>query len=128
MTSTGFNTKNKQIFLDTNVKTVEKPERSCCNERNSDNFKNKKYLKVRNDSDEVDEWRKNIESKEENDSNEYSGKLKHHESDEDYIPGTGKDKIFQVTLQEELNDLVRDLGLPEDGAELLTTLMKKTTI
>ena len=37
----------------------------------------------------------------------------------------GKDTFFQVTLQEELNDLLRDVELPEDGAELLTSFIKK---
>ena len=121
----GFNRKNKQSFVYTNVKTVKEPERSCCNERNSDNFENKNDLKGRNDSDEVDESRKNIESEEENDSDECSDELEHQENDDNYISGRGKDKVFQVTLQEELNDLVRDLGLPKDGAELLTSFMKK---
>ena len=83
---TCFNSKNKQIFVHTNVKTVEKPERSYCNERNSDNFENKNYFKVRNDSDGVDELRNDIESQKENDSDEYNDKSEHHEND-DYIPG-----------------------------------------
>ena len=97
-----------------------KSERSSCNERNSDNFENKNYLKVRNDSDETEDTRKNIGSGKNNNIDE----SKHHESDDDYIPGRGKDKVFQVTLQEELNNWGRDLGLPKDDAELLTSFMK----
>ena len=103
---TSFNRKNKQSFVYRKVKTVEKPERSCYNVRNFDNFENKKHLKVRNDSDEVGKSRKNIESEEENNSDEYSDKSENHENDDDYILVRGKDKALQVTLQEELNDLV----------------------
>ena len=92
---------------------------------NSNHFENENYLKVRNDSDQVDESKKNIEYEEKNDSDEYSDKSEHHENDDDYIPGGGKDEVFQVTLQEELNDLVRDLGLPKDGPEFLTPFMNK---
>ena len=119
---TGFNRKNKQSFFYTNVKTVEKPKRCCCNERNSDNFEND--LKVRIDCNKVDKSRKNIEF-EENDSDEYSDESEHHENDDDYIPVRGKDKVFHVTLQEKLNDLVRDLGLPKDSAEVFTPFMRK---
>ena len=56
-----FNRKNKQSYVYINVKTVEKPERSWCNKRNYNNFENKNHPKVRNDSDEADESRKNIE-------------------------------------------------------------------
>ena len=41
---------------------------------------------------------------------------------------TSQVEASQVTLQEELNDLVRDLGLPKDGAVLLTPFMKKKNI
>ena len=75
---TGFNRKNKQSFVYTNGKTVEQPERSCCNERNSDNFENKNYLKVRNDSDE------------------YSDESEYHENDDDYIPGGGKERFSKL--------------------------------
>ena len=76
---TGLNRKNKQRFVYTNVKTVQKPERSCCNKRN---FENECCHKVRNDYDEVDESRKIIES-EENYFDEYSNESEHHENDDD---------------------------------------------
>ena len=117
---TDFNRKKELSFFYTNVKTVEKLERSCCNKILSDNFENKNYREVTNHSDEVDESRQNIESEGENASDEYSDEPESHENDDDYIPVKGKDKVFQVTLQEKLNDLVRDLGLPKDDAELLT--------
>ena len=63
----------------------------------------------------------------ENDPNEYRDQLELHENDDNYIPGRGKDKVFQVTLQEKLNNLVRDLGLPKANAELLTSFMEKRT-
>ena len=89
MASQFSTTKHEQSFVYTNAKIVEKPQRSCCNERNSDNFENKNYLKVRNDSDEVVESRTNIEFQEENDSDEYSDESEHHKDDDDYIPGRG---------------------------------------
>lgn len=78
----------------------------------------KKMIEVESDSNGVDKLRKKIESKEENDS-EYSDGSKHYENDDNYISSGGKNKIPQVTSQEELNDLVRDLGLPKDVQNFL---------
>ena len=44
-----------------------------------------------------------------------------HENDYDYITGRGKDKVFKVTSQKELNDFITT-------CKLLTSFMKKSTI
>ena len=49
----------------------------------------------------------------------------HHENDDDSISSGGKNKVPQVTSQEEQSSLMRVLGLPEDSAELLTPFIKK---
>ncbi|XP_046600523.1 uncharacterized protein LOC124295250 [Neodiprion lecontei] len=47
-----------------------------------------------------------------------------HSEDEEYLPG-GKTKDPETLSREELNDLVRDLALPKDGAELLASRLKE---
>lgn len=47
------------------------------------------------------------------------------EEDEEYLP-VGKSKAPELFNQEELNDLIRDLGLPKDGAEYLASALKKS--
>ena len=41
----------------------------------------------------------------------------------EYAPTNEKSKIPYVVSQMELNDLVRDLGLPKDGSELLVSFL-----
>ena len=46
------------------------------------------------------------------------------DNDEDYTPYNVKDKAPKQISKEQLNDLMRDLGLPKDKAEYLTSFMK----
>jgi len=50
---------------------------------------------------------------------------KNENEDELYAPSVQKLKQTETSTQEELNDLVRDLGLPKDGAEFLASYFKK---
>ena len=47
--------------------------------------------------------------------------------DDEYIPDNER-KAPQTFTREELNDLVRDLGLPKDGAEYLAAALKKKNL
>jgi len=47
------------------------------------------------------------------------------ENEELYASSVQKLKQPETSTQEELNDLVRDLGLPKDGAEFLASYFKK---
>lgn len=47
-----------------------------------------------------------------------------YSEDEEYLP-SGKTKEPETFSREELNDLVRDLALPKDGAELLASRLKE---
>ena len=46
------------------------------------------------------------------------------DSEEEYIPKNQKKRLPTKFTQEELSDLIRELGLPKDGAELLASRLK----
>ena len=47
--------------------------------------------------------------------------------DDEYLPDNER-KAPQTFTQEELNNLVRDLGLPKDGAEYLAAALKRKNL
>lgn len=49
---------------------------------------------------------------------------KESSEDDEFLPA-GERKAPQTFTQKELNDLVRDLGLPKDGAEYLAAALKR---
>jgi len=49
-------------------------------------------------------------------------------SESEYAPDKKKSKIPSLVSQMELNDLVRDLGLPKDGSEFLASFLKKKNL
>jgi len=46
-------------------------------------------------------------------------------TDDEYIPTGEKNAAPQKFSQAELNDLIRDLGLPKEGAEHLVSVLKR---
>jgi len=49
-------------------------------------------------------------------------------SESEYAPDKKKSKIPSLVSQMELNDFVRDLGLPKDGSEFLASFLKKKNL
>jgi len=50
------------------------------------------------------------------------------ESENEYIPSGKKNDRVKLFNQKELNDLIRELGLPKDGAELLASRLKERNL
>lgn len=80
---------------------------------------------IENESEPMDV--DNSRTEEEDDEMLFEGNSEEEEesdSEEEYLP-EGKDKRLKTFNQKELNDLVRNLGLPKDGAEYLAAALKK---
>ena len=108
----GFNTKNKHKITYITVPSVTQP--ILANLIQSTQMDTSAYQdpeKMEVDEDSAEEC--NFES-DENDI-----------SEEEYIPHNEKSKVPALVSQLELNDLVRDLGLPKDGAEYLASIFKE---
>jgi len=100
----GLNSKNKHKFIYKSVCTVIAPVLAECNKGESDSALSK-----------------NIEQP---DSSESSSDENNSSESESYKSKT-KFTVPSLVSQSELNDLVRDLGLPKDGSEFLASFLKK---
>jgi len=77
-------------------------------------------------SDRSDNIEENENSTDEQFNSESKSESDSEDDSEEYIPSNvKKEKVPELFSQKELNDLVRDLGLPKDGAELLAATLKK---
>ena len=69
----------------------------------------------------------NVESDSSGEENFHHEENNSSNSGSDYCPYDGQPKPKLVS-QRDLNDLIRDLGLPKDGAEHLASFMKKRNL
>lgn len=115
---TGFR-KNKKNIVYADVPTVTKPIR----------------ITQSNDRDIEDEIASSISSLENfeiSDDSEVESniidKMNKCDTDDDHVPYDQKKKVSKIFTQEELNDLVRDLGLAKDTSEHLTSVLKSKNL
>ena len=125
----GYNMANMHKLIYANVKSVKKPINLAEFEMLSvepevENTENE-------DSDgDKDENAENENSKENEDDNVENEKVDEHEDDNDEDEDSDEEETYssmdnkqpQTFTQAELNDLVRDLGLPKDAAEYLASV------
>lgn len=76
----------------------------------------------------LDEMEIDEASDEEYESNGGISESDNVESEDEYVPSDKKNTEPQTFNQEELNDLIRELGLPKDGAELLASRLKEKNL
>lgn len=119
MTKTvGFNSSNLSKIKYAEVSSVIKASLKSTDHRKEDHAVAPDSNVVHIEVDEYDEVGKEDIEEESSESNTDD------EDQEEYVP-TEKDTTIRTFNQGDLNDLVRDLGLPKDGAELLASRLKE---
>lgn len=113
---TGFNNINVSKISYANVSSVTPP---LCSIKNVENLKESSVTSSFNKM-ELDEYSEEYESDDGISESE-------HVSD-DYTPDGQGNTAPQTFTQKELNDLIRDLGLPKNGAEYLASVLKKKNL
>lgn len=109
---TGFNNINVSKISYANVSTVTPP---LCSIKNIENLKESSVTSSFSKM-ELDEYSEEYES-----DDGISGS-------DDYTADGQGNTAPQTFTQKELNDLIRDLGLPKDGAEYLASVLKKKNL
>lgn len=115
---TGFNTKNKNKIVYVPVASVTSPipivPNKCVDNDTSGDFE-----KMEINEKFAEESESESESHDDDDCND---------SDVDYVPCKKKPKVPSLITQSELNNVIRNLGLPKDGAEYLASFLKSKNV
>lgn len=84
--------------------------------------------KCNNDIDRLSEGVRSIEVSEESTEENEPLSDDNSTSDSEYTTSVKKSALPSLVSQSQLNDLVRDLGLPKDGSELLASFLKHNNL
>ena len=122
----GFKNSNTQKIKYANVSSVTQPTLSC--NEHVKNIKTSENIEVveKNVVSALKEIASETYLHEEYASDKTASKSDDNDEDE-FIP-PGQEKKPEFYTQESLNDFIRDLGLPKDGAEHLALDLKKTNL
>lgn len=121
----GISMKHRKNVMYADVISVRKPVTKVLQEEILDNVDR---LSVESKNDDNNEHANNNGNSSDDESDTDDTDDGNDEDYEEQLPSGQKDRTPQKWEQEELNDLVRDLNLPKDAAELLASRLKSKNL